>query len=58
MSWTDELIRIAGTVAKGKSDPREWAKKLQQREQQGANLTPFQRHAWRHALGQEKEGQE
>lgn len=43
---------IANRVAGG---PRAWAEHLRMREQRGERLSPFQRAAWREALGQPME---
>jgi hypothetical protein len=48
-----ERLKAALAVIKQKQEeqkPLDWAYALQEREKQGANLTDWQRKAWRHAL--------
>lgn len=48
----DALRYFAANFGKTARDPRAWAYRLQDREESGEHLTPFQRDAWRVALGQ------
>ena len=45
----EEILRRLSEIG-SPSDPKLWAKALQEREKRGDRLTPFQKSAWREAL--------
>ena len=52
MKQSDRLSELAKNLQQGHQTGREWAEALRARERHSPRgLTPFQRHAWRFALG-------
>jgi hypothetical protein len=45
----EQILRRLSEIG-SPSDPKLWAKALQEREKRGDRLTPFQKSAWREAL--------